>query len=43
MQGLKRLVDMRGGLGSLETKPMVMTKVFRYEVCELFRLIFVLI
>lgn len=29
MQGLKRLVDMRGGLGSLETKPMVMTKVFR--------------
>lgn len=29
MKGLKRLVDMRGGLVSLETKPMVMTKVFR--------------
>ncbi|GAM33903.1 hypothetical protein TCE0_013f01138 [Talaromyces pinophilus] len=33
MNGLKRLVDMRGGLVSLETKPMVMTKVFRADLC----------
>ncbi|OKL58353.1 hypothetical protein UA08_06014 [Talaromyces atroroseus] len=33
MGGLKRLVDLRGGLHSLESKPIIMSKIFRADLC----------
>ncbi|KAK1147838.1 hypothetical protein N8T08_000351 [Aspergillus melleus] len=32
MRGLKRLVDLRGGMGSLDNKPFIKSKILRYAI-----------
>ncbi|KAH8424927.1 uncharacterized protein LDX57_002673 [Aspergillus melleus] len=33
MRGLKRLVDLRGGMGSLDNKPFIKSKILRADLC----------